>query len=159
MAKHGGITKVHEFVKKLGFEKKFVDMILFDAICVNIDRHYGNFGLLRNNHTGEFIDFAPIFDNGESLLAKAMPEIFNNKEEFKKYIEREELNVSYYGDLVKEFCDKTCIKKLRKLSDFKFQKHRSYNIPMKRLNCLSYMIQERAKRFIKVINERENKHE
>ncbi len=156
---HGGIKKVHEYIKKLGFEKKFVDMILFDAICINIDRHYGNFGLLRDNHTGEFIDFAPIFDNGESLLAKAMPGIFNNKEEFKKYIEKEELNISYYGvsydELVKEFCDKTCIRKLRKLLDFKFEKHSSYNISMKRLNCLSYMIQERAKRFIQIINERE----
>ena len=67
----GGIKAVYDYIKKLGFEEKFSNMILFDAIVMNTDRHFGNFGLLRNNKTGEFIDFAPIFDNGESLLSKA----------------------------------------------------------------------------------------
>ena len=154
---YGGIKKVYEYIKELGFEKKFVDMILFDAICINPDRHFGNFGLLRNNHTGEFIDFAPIFDNGESLLSKTMPDVFKDLHIFKEYIEKDEVNVSYYGvsfdDLVKEFCSKSNIKQLRKLVDFKFEKHSSYNLPAKRLDCLSYMIQERAKRFITLINE------
>lgn len=155
---HGGIKSVYEYVKELGLEKKFSDMILFDAICINTDRHYGNFGLLRDNHTGEFIDFAPIFDNGESLLSKATPSIFDNREEFKKYIQKDEINISYYGvsydDLVKEFCDKTDVEKLRKLLNFKFERHSSYNLSSKRLECLSIMIQERAKKFINIINEK-----
>lgn len=157
---YGGIKKVYEYAKGLGFEEKFINMILFDAICINIDRHYGNFGLLRDNHTGAFIDFAPIFDNGENLLSKAIPNVFDNKEEFKKYIEKNEINISYYGvsydDLVKEFCNKTNIKTLRRLLDFKLKKHSSYNLPTNRLECLNYMIQERAKRFINIINEKEN---
>ena len=157
---HGGIKKVYEYVKCLGFEEKFINMILFDAICINTDRHYGNFGLLRDNHTGEFNDFAPIFDNGESLLSKAIPSVFDNKEEFKKYIEKDEINISYYGvsydDLVKEFCNKTHIKTLRKLLDFKLKKHSSYNLSSKRLECLNYMIQERARKFINIISEKEN---
>ena len=154
-----GINKVYEYISKLGVEKKFIDMILFYAICINPDRHFENFGLLRDNHTGKFIDFAPIFDNGESLLSKAMPDIFNDINKFKEYIEKDEVNISYYGvsfdDLIKEFCDKSYIMKLRKLLDFKFQKHSSYNLPPKRLKCLNYMIQERAKRFIDIINKKE----
>ena len=157
---HGGIKSVYEYIKNWGFEKEFKDMILFDALCINPDRHYGNFGLLRDNHTGKFIGFAPIFDNGESLLSKAMPDVFLDKDEFKKYIEKEEVNISYYGvnydELVKEFCDKSHIKQLRKLVDFKFEKHSSYNLSAKRLECLSYMIQERAKKFIDIINKKEN---
>lgn len=153
---YGGIKKVYEYIKELGFEKKFSDMILFDAICINPDRHYGNFGLLRNNHTGEFIDFAPIFDNGESLLSKTMPNVFDNKEKFKEYIKKEDLNISYYGvsydDLVKEFCTKNHIEKLRKLLNFKFIRDKNYNLPAKRLKCLEYMIQERARHFIDIIN-------
>ncbi len=157
---HGGIKNVYEYVKGLGFKEKFINMILFDAICINTDRHYGNFGLIRDNNTGEFIDFAPIFDNGESLLSKAIPSIFDNKEEFRKYIKKSEINISYYGvsydDLVKEFCNKTHIKTLRKLLDFKLKKHSSYNLPAKRLECLNYMIQERARKFINLISEKEN---
>lgn len=157
---HGGIKNVYEYVKGLGFKEKFINMILFDAICINTDRHYGNFGLIRDNNTGEFIDFAPIFDNGESLLSKAIPSIFDNKEEFRKYIKKSEINISYYGvsydDLVKEFCNKTHIKTLRKLLDFKLKKHSSYNLPAKRLECLNYMIQERARKFVNLISEKEN---
>ena len=43
------------------------NMLLFDRIINNIDRHYGNFGFIRNADTLEFQGFAPIFDNGNSL--------------------------------------------------------------------------------------------
>lgn len=154
----GGIKSVYEFLKKNSFEKKFADMILFDSLCMNTDRHYGNFGLLRDNKTGDFIDFAPVFDNGESLLSKAMPEVFDDREKFLEYIWREEINVSYYGvpyeDLVREFCDVSQIVKLRKLLNFCFVKHKSYNLSSKRLELLGLMIRERARKFIEILNEK-----
>ena len=153
---YGGLNNVYEYIKKLGFENKFYDMLLFDAICINPDRHFGNFGLLRNNKTGEFTDFAPIFDNGESLLAKSMPNIFDDFEEFKKYIEKNELNISYYGvsydEIVKRYCNKTHKDKLRRLLNFKFDKDINYNLPAKRLKCLEYMVQSRASHFIEIID-------
>lgn len=153
----GGIKAVYEYIKKLGFEEKFRNMLLFDAIVMNTDRHFGNFGLLRDNKTGEFIDFAPIFDNGESLLAKAIPSVFEDFLEFKKYILKEEVNVSYYEvnykDLIKEFGSKNQIKMLRKLLNFNLVKHNNYNLSAKRLKCLNYLIQYRAKMFIDIINE------
>lgn len=48
-------------------------MFVFDAVIYNEDRHFGNFGLLRDNHTGKLIAPAPIFDNGLSLFAHSMP--------------------------------------------------------------------------------------
>lgn len=42
-------------------------MIVVDFLIVNEDRHGNNFGLIRNAETLEFIDIAPIFDNGNSL--------------------------------------------------------------------------------------------
>lgn len=155
VVKTGGIKKVYEYLCEIGLEEKFEDMILFDALCMNTDRHFGNFGLLRDNHSGEFIDFAPVFDNGESLLSKAMPNIFKKREEFISYINRSDVNISYYGvsydDLVKEFCKKRHIKMLRKLVDFKFEKHKRYNLDSKRLDCLSLMIRLRAQRFIEIL--------
>lgn len=46
----------------------FKRMILFDCIVCNEDRHSNNFGFLVNNTTNEIIGFAPIFDNGVSLI-------------------------------------------------------------------------------------------
>ena len=56
--------------KKLGmlYIKKFLDeMITFDYLICNTDRHLGNFGFLRDVNTGEFLGPAPLFDNGSSL--------------------------------------------------------------------------------------------
>ena len=43
------------------------DMFLFDYLINNADRHYGNFGFIRNVQTRKFLGMAPIFDNGNSL--------------------------------------------------------------------------------------------
>ena len=42
-------------------------MIVLDYIIANEDRHFNNFGLLRNADTLESIGAAPIFDSGTSL--------------------------------------------------------------------------------------------
>ena len=42
-------------------------MLTLDYIISNEDRHFNNFGLLRNADTLEWIGFAPVFDSGTSL--------------------------------------------------------------------------------------------
>lgn len=42
-------------------------MIICDFILANKDRHFNNFGAIRNVETLEFVRIAPIFDNGCSL--------------------------------------------------------------------------------------------
>lgn len=42
-------------------------MIICDYILANKDRHFNNFGVIRNVETLEFERVAPIFDNGCSL--------------------------------------------------------------------------------------------
>ncbi len=42
-------------------------MIVLDYIIANEDRHFNNFGLLRNAETLEWIGTAPIYDSGTSL--------------------------------------------------------------------------------------------
>lgn len=42
-------------------------MIVTDYLIANEDRHFNNFGLLRNADTLEWIGAAPIFDSGTSL--------------------------------------------------------------------------------------------
>ena len=48
--------------------ENFLDyMLTVDYIIANIDRHFRNFGVIRNAETLEWIGFAPLFDCGTSL--------------------------------------------------------------------------------------------
>ncbi|MDD3139039.1 MAG: HipA domain-containing protein [Lachnospiraceae bacterium] len=48
--------------------QQFVDYLLvFDYLMANTDRHFGNFGAIRNVNTLEWIGPAPVFDSGTSL--------------------------------------------------------------------------------------------
>ena len=56
--------------EKLGIPgmKEFIDYVLvFDYLMANTDRHFGNFGAIRNVETLEWIGPAPVFDSGTSL--------------------------------------------------------------------------------------------
>lgn len=57
-------------VKQLAIPMKPLDipnLIAFDYLIQNSDRHYGNFGFLRDANTLAFKGMAPVFDNGSSL--------------------------------------------------------------------------------------------
>lgn len=74
IVKSGGIKACIDYYDKLGneFSDQIRSMLVFDAVIYNEDRHFGNFGILRDNHTGKIIAPAPIFDNGISLFNYAM---------------------------------------------------------------------------------------
>lgn len=58
-------------------ETQIQTMIALDFIVANEDRHWGNFGVLRNSKTLELVSLAPIFDNGNSLSYRAF-DVFRN---------------------------------------------------------------------------------
>ena len=43
-------------------------MLLMDYITTNADRHWSNFGILRNPDTLKYTSMAPIYDNGNSMF-------------------------------------------------------------------------------------------
>jgi len=43
------------------------NMIVFDYLMLNVDRHWGNFGVIRDSDSGRIKGMAPIFDTGMSL--------------------------------------------------------------------------------------------
>ncbi len=48
--------------------REYIDNLLtIDFLIENTDRHYGNFGFIRDVNTLKFLGAAPIFDNGTSL--------------------------------------------------------------------------------------------
>lgn len=44
------------------------NILLFDAVIANQDRHFNNLGVIMNQKTGE-VSECPIFDNGDSFLS------------------------------------------------------------------------------------------
>lgn len=73
--------KPQEFLrnaKDSSFYEPLLDLLVFDAVIANQDRHFGNFGFIRDNASGELLRMAPIFDNGMSLLHQAMEDDLND---------------------------------------------------------------------------------
>ena len=61
-------TGLYNWFRKNGFSDNIDNMIGFDYLIRNVDRHEKNFGIIRNPDSLEIMSFAPIFDNGTSLL-------------------------------------------------------------------------------------------
>lgn len=145
-----GLSVTAEFLKSLGSEyyEAFADMLVFDALIYNTDRHYGNFGLLVDNKTNKPISFAPIFDNGLSLFNYAMDDDIENLKEYAKT--RFSAFNAPYEEIVKEFVTEKQREKLRKMINFKFKKHPRYNLPDKRLKAIERFLQLRVQELLEI---------
>ena len=144
----GGIEAVLEFYRELGEEyyQEFIDILVFDAIILNEDHHFGIFGLLIDNHTNKIIAPAPIFDNGLSLLCYAMESDFDEES---RYIEtRQPATYTEFIEFVKPLMSHRQKDKVRKLLDFHFERKVRYELPNKRLKQLEKMIQKQARSFL-----------
>ena len=148
-----GTKDLIEYMNSNGFMNQFKEMILFDAVIMNVDRHYGNFGLLKDNQMNKYIGLAPIFDNGFGLFAGLADSSILDQAKFKE--EQQRAEQSFFGlshkALVQLVCDKDDILKLEKLKDFRFEKHPTYNLSDERLDVLNSFIQNRALELISVI--------
>lgn len=147
----GGIDAVLDYYKEQGeeFYEQLVDMLVFDAVIINEDRHYGNFGVLRDNKSGRIIAPAPVFDNGVSLLCYAMKDDF---EELDKYLPS---RTNPYGKerqfipLAKRIMGSRQRGMLRKLINFRFEESDLSNLPSWRLEALENLVQERVQELLK----------
>lgn len=141
--KKNNLRETASFLKEMGeeFYNSFVDMLVFDALIYNTDRHYGNFGLLVDNKTNKPIKFAPLFDHGLSLFNYAMENDLDNIEEYTK------TRTSAFGFdflvIAKEFITERQKAMLRKLINFKFERHKAYNWNQKRKKIIEKHLQNR----------------
>lgn len=70
----------------------FLDqMLILDYLIMNTDRHWTNFGFIRNVETLKFEGLAPIFDNGNSLWydMSFIPEYYDKALTFRKKHEKQ----------------------------------------------------------------------
>jgi len=140
IVRDGGIKAVIEYYKSLGdkYYDAFVDMIVFDAIILNTDRHFGNFGFMVDNRTNTICAPAPLFDHGLSLLTYAMDDDLQDWETYAKT--RVPATYSDFTELAKQLMGHSQKEKLRKLINFKFKKHPRYNWSDSRLKTIALML-------------------
>ena len=83
----GGIKAILAYYQTLGqnFVDALEDMLVFDAIICNTDRHYGNFGVLVDNKTNTIATPAPLFDHGNSLFSLGGTDLWDNQKAFDEY--------------------------------------------------------------------------
>ncbi len=148
IVKEGGIKAVIEYYKSLGgkYYEAFVDMIVFDAVILNTDRHFGNFGFMVDNRTNRICAPAPLFDHGLSLLTYAMDDDLQDWEAYAKT--RVPATYSDFIELARELMRHPQKEKLRKIINFKFKKHPRYNWLDKRLNVIEQFIQKQIRELL-----------
>ena len=143
----GGMKAVQEYYHSLGpdFEKAFRDMLVFDAVICNTDRHFGNFGLLINSKTNQISGPAPLFDHGNSLFNYAGKEFMKDEAALDAYIKT--LQPCVYDDFIgtaASYMNDENREQLRHLLTFKFKRHSRYNLSDHELSLMEGQIRKRA---------------
>ncbi len=148
---HGGMKAVREYYESLGpeFVMALDNMIVFDALICNTDRHYGNFGVLIDNETNKIVAPAPLFDHGNSLFNFAWADDWDSDENLERYIAT--LQPCAYDDFMesaKKVLSAEHRKALHHLLEFRFKKHARYNLPGNRLKMIERQIQKRVRELL-----------
>lgn len=139
------LSEIAVELKKTGdaFYQPFCDMMIFDALTCNTDRHLGNFGLMIENQTNRPYAFAPIFDNGLALFPFAMPDDFARLEDYAQ--SRMPVFGASFDELAKAFISSRQSKQLHRMLDFHFTRNPKYNLPAWRLKALENFLRKRAR--------------
>ena len=148
IVKNGGIKACLDFYESISPKAadEFRSMLVFDAVIYNEDRHFGNFGVLRDNRSGKILGAAPIFDNGLSLFNFAMPEDLANIREYAQ------TRTNPYGLTFENVCREVMTAKqrsqLRRLIGFSFTRHPSINLPEATLQAIEEQINWRVRELL-----------
>lgn len=151
LVKTGGFASVKDFYaeKGGGYWQAFSDMLAFDALICNIDRHMNNYGFMVDNSTNQIVAPAPLFDHGNALFHQAYGDDWSSFDALEIYAEAQD--ACMYGD----FFDgaKSCMThetrvKIRKALNFSFARKPIKGFPAKRLALIEQMIQRRAARLL-----------
>ena len=147
IVRSGGMKAVREFYESLGgeFADALNEMLVFDAVICNTDRHFGNFGILIDNETNTIVKPAPLFDHGNSLFNFAGKEDLKTEAALESYIAT--LLPQAYDDFISEaktvMTDKNR-EQLRHLLTYRLKKNPRYNVPEDRFRLIDAQIRKRA---------------
>ena len=116
---------------------------MLDAVILNTDRHYGNFGVLFDTDTLDIRGMAPVFDHNRSLL----PELDNDQlADPAWYLRRckPRLGQDFIRN-AKGLLTGEIRRDLTELRDFTFRQHPRIHAEQERLDALSRIVQEQVR--------------
>lgn len=148
----GGFSAVYDYYTGLGNEyvEAINDMLVFDAVVCNTDRHFGNFGFMVESKTNRIVSPAPLFDHGNSLFNFAGKEFMKNADSLQQYVDT--LAPCVYNDFIdtaKKYMSSRSHEQLRRLLTFKFKRHPRYNLPSEWLTLMEEQVRKRAQLLLK----------
>ena len=151
MIRSGGMTAVRQYCQSLGpaFEKALNEMIVFDALICNTDRHFGNFGVLSDSRTNRIIAPAPLFDHGNALFNFAGKENWASEANLDEYAST--LLPRAYEDFFTEAAralDSDLSERMRKALTFEFDDEGKYRYPKNQIALMEKQIRKRAARIL-----------
>ncbi|KDE44321.1 hypothetical protein PT313_02645 [Metamycoplasma hyosynoviae] len=148
---------MQKFVTKFFSKQYFEDLMVFDSVILNNDRHLGNFGILVDSRTRRIVDNAPIYDNGRSL-------IFDFKY-YKSSIGRQNIadysmrSTKFYKSFDKQLYDNLCPRHamwVKLLEKFKLKNHPEYPAPSSYFNSVKKIIKTQVQKMKEILKEKYN---
>lgn len=144
----GGFDAVAERCRQMGerYVQGLSDMLALDALICNTDRHYNNFGFLADSRTNELVDFAPLFDHGNSLYHPAYGDDWLDDAHLDAYASA--FVPRMYDDFfetAKEHMTRETRSKVRGMLDFGFSRGPRAGITKRRLKMIERQVRRRAR--------------
>ena len=140
------IPRLLAYCQAHGGDGDFRRMCVLDALSLNPDRHYGNFGFLYDNQTMEILGMAPVFDNNRALFPELDDDALTAPDWYIAHCRPKlgrDFIVTARGLLTDEIRAD-----LEKLKAFHFENHPHIPIDEKRLELLSAMVRRQLERIL-----------
>lgn len=124
----------------LGLREQFDNLMVFDALVCNTDRHLNNYGFLIDNDTYKIEGMAPVFDNGLGMFP-----YYTLDKDLDEYCKKYDYqNSGLSNNDILTLCLKDRHKRmLKNLAGFKFPKHPLFDLPEERVFRLEDWLQRR----------------
>ena len=142
------ISDYMKSVDNKGFSERFREMLVFDALIFNYDRHLGNMQFLYDADTLDIIDIAPIFDNGAGLASRCRADEFDS---ICNYCQSK-VPFAYdsFDDMLEFLMSDSLYNRLQNIRDFEFIPDKNIPYDSKRLDILNRFIQTRIAEIIRL---------
>lgn len=137
------IPELLAFFEGIGSGDAFRRMCVLDAVILNTDRHYGNFGVLFDTDTLKIQEMAPVFDHNRSLLPELDNDQLANPTRYLRHY-KPKLGRDFLSNARGLLTD-NIRRDLTGLKDFTFQQHPRIHAEQTRLDALSKIVQEQIR--------------
>ncbi len=135
-----------DYCRSLGCDDDFRRMCILDALTLNPDRHYGNFGFLFDNKTMAISAMAPVFDNNRALFPELDEERLAAPDWYVEHCRTKigrDFIITARGLMTEEIRAD-----LEKLRDFGFVNHPKLPISENRLTLLEDLVHRQLERIL-----------